>query len=235
MPRFFLEPGRWGKEASLVGGEAHHCARVMRIGPGGRIEVFDGEGRGAEATVLSVSRQEVVLELGDTVLDPEPAMRLVLAMSVLKGRAMEWLIQKAVELGVDEIVPVVTERCIARRQSPGWTRTALEACKQCGRRRLPKLRPAESFDRFLEGAPRDGSRRLIASLQPGARPLRDWLAPDARSGEMVFLVGPEGDFTPAETAAAVAAGFEPVVLGPTVLRGETAAIACLAAAACAFR
>jgi 16S rRNA (uracil1498-N3)-methyltransferase len=232
MPRYFLEPGRWGKGASLTGDEAHHCARVMRAVAGDEIEVFDGQGRGAAATVLSVSKQEVELELGEGVVDPPPPVRLVLAMAVLKGRAMEWLIQKAVEIGADAIVPVVTERCIARRDGSGWRRTILEACKQCGRRRLPELREAVSLREYLAAG--GGGLRLIASLAAGAKPLREWLGRAGETGEIVFLVGPEGDFTGEETAAALEAGFHPVTLGPAVLRAETAALAGLAAVACAI-
>ena len=158
----------------------------------------------------------------------------MLAAAVLKGRAMEWLIQKAVEIGVDAIVPVVTERCIARRAGSGWRRTMLEACKQCGRRRLPELEEAVSIGDFLRRGRKDGGMRLIASLAPGAKPLREWLGQAAGSGEIVFLVGPEGDFSEAETAAALEAGFHPVKLGPAVLRAETAALVGLAAVSCAL-
>lgn len=234
MPRFLLEPERWGQEASLIGAEAHHCARVMRAAPGDRIEVFDGAGRGAEATIVTVSKQEVRLTISKECWEDEPAVRVVLAIAALKGKAMDWTIQKAVELGVSEIVPIVTERSIARGEGGGWSRTALEACKQCGRWRLPPVRGIEPLDRFLDRQAAGPHCRIIASLGPETKPLSLALEIDPKPAEVVFLVGPEGDFSESETHAATESGFVAASLGGTVLRSETAAIYCLSAARYAF-
>lgn len=234
MPRFLLEPERWGREASLIGAEAHHCARVMRAAPGDRVEIFDGEGRGGEATIVSVSKQEVRLAIGEENREQEPAVRVVLAIAALKGKAMDWTLQKAVELGVSEIVPLVTEHTIARGDGGGWSRTVLEACKQCGRWRLPPVRGMEPLKGFLASQSSGDNLRVIASLAPGAEPLRSVLEGDPRPAELVFLVGPEGDFSESETRAAIENGFVAASLGATVLRSETAAIHCLSAARYAF-
>ncbi|MCH7224651.1 RsmE family RNA methyltransferase [Haloferula sp. A504] len=234
MPRFLLEPERWGREASLTGAEAHHCARVMRAAPGDRVEVFDGAGRGAEATIVSVSKQEVRLTISGERWEAEPAVRVVLAIAALKGKAMDWTIQKAVELGVDEIVPVLSERSIARGEGGKWSRTALEACKQCGRWRLPPVGPTERLEEFLGRQSSGENRRILASLGADSVPLRAALEEAPRPAEAVFLVGPEGDFSDSETRAAIEAGFVAASLGTTVLRSETAAIHCLSAARYAF-
>lgn len=234
MPRFLLEPEHWGREASLTGAEAHHCARVMRAAPGDRVEVFDGKGRGAVATLVSVSKQEVRLTISEERWEAEPAVRVVLAIAALKGKAMDWTLQKAVELGVAEVVPVLTERSIARGEGGKWSRTALEACKQCGRWRLPPIRPIEPLESFLERQSSGENRRILASLGPESESLREILGKDPNPAELVFLVGPEGDFSESETRAAIQAGFVAASLGKTVLRSETAAIHCLSAARYAF-
>lgn len=234
MPRFFLEPDRWGRNASLTGSEAHHCARVMRAAPGDRIEVFDGVGRGAEAEVVSVAKTEVVLRLGEDRFEEKNPVRTALAIAALKGKAMDWLIQKAVELGVDELVPLVTERSIVRSDAGSWSRTALEACKQCGRWSLPPVRPLQNFEDFVVRGPEERETRVIASLEAQARPLRETLGSSPGPRQVTFLIGPEGDFSPSETARALDSGWVPGNLGKTVLRSETAALCCLAAARYAF-
>ena len=234
MPRFLLEPERWGREASLTGDEAHHCARVMRAAPGDRIEVFDGAGRGADATVVSVSKHEVLLNLDDERRQDAEGVRVVLALAALKGKAMDHAIQKSVELGVSEIVPIVTERSIVRDAGTGWQRTVLEACKQCGRWSLPGIRSLVPLDTFLMRESGAGTRKVIASLTPDARPLREILESGPPPSEVVFLVGPEGDFTPEETSLALEQGYLGASLGQTVLRSETAAITCVANARYAF-
>lgn len=233
MPRFFLEPERWGERPTLSEGEAHHCARVMRMQPGDEVEVFDGLGRGARARLLTVSKSEVALEIGEGTHEPEPRVKVVLGLAVLKGKAMDLAVQKAVEIGVAEIHPLLTERSIVRRENPSWERTVLEACKQCGRTRLPRVAPMVGLPDFLEDSPAE-ARRLIASLAPGAVPLRERLEQEPEPRELWFLIGPEGDFTPEETAAALEAGFAAVTLGSAVLRSETAAVFCLSAASFLF-
>jgi len=233
MARFFLEPEGWSGSPALSGEEAKHCARVMRLGPGERIEVFDGEGRSADAELREVARDRVSLELGPARHEAPPAVPVTLAPAVLKGRAMEWLVQKAVELGAGELRPVHAEHGVARAE-PGkeakWRRVALEACKQCGRNRLPRLAPAVPLGEFLEQ--QHEGVRVVASLAGGARPLREVLA--GRPEGVTALIGPEGDWSAAELAAVEAAGWAPVRLGEPVLRSETAGIALLAACVVAF-
>lgn len=233
MVRFFLEPEQWRDGAELSGDEARHCARVMRLQPGDRIEVFDGLGRGAGAVIRTVARDSVGLELEETVFEPSPSVGLRLSQSILKGKAMEWVIQKAVELGVTEIRPLRSARVIGKPgddRADKWRRIALEACKQCGRWRVPTILPVLGMDELLaEGGVR---ARAMGALRPGSVPLRRWLEESAGATDYDFLVGPEGDFTDEEASRAVAAGYRPCSLGPQVLRSETAALFGLSSVSC---
>lgn len=235
MPRFFLDPAAWTDEAALSGDEAKHCSRVLRAKVGDFISVFDGEGRSAEAEIRSVARDRVALRLGEFVVEPPPAVEVVLAQAVIKGKAMDWLLQKAVELGVSGIQPLATRHAVVH---PGegkeekWQRVVLESCKQCGRSRMPRVSPVLEFGDFLKKTPRE--TRIIASLEAEAKPLRGVLSKMEGKGKLIVLVGPEGDFSPEEYAASLDFGCLPVSLGSAVLRSETAAIYCLSAATYAF-
>lgn len=234
MARFFLPPAAWSANPSLTGEEARHCAQVLRAAPGDMVEVFDGHGRRAQARVARVARDRVELELGAAVCAPAGGPQVVLWQAVPKGKTMDLVVQKAVELGAAAVQPVLTTHTVVRldeddgpRKAEKWQRVALEACKQCGQDVLPFVHQPESLERAIASAPR-AALRLIASLAPGSLPMRDCL-PDAPPASVDVLIGPEGDFTQAETELALAAGFVPVSLGHTVLRAETAAFFCLAA------
>ena len=229
MARFFLDPAEWGAEPALTGDEALHCARVLRAKPGDEIEVFDGLGRGARAVVVSVRRERVVLSLGEVEHESAPGVRLVLGQAVIKGKGMEWLLQKAVELGVDEIQPLRTRHTVVKAgedKPEKWRRLVLEACKQCGRKRLPVVREIVDFDQWVPGVE---SARVIASLAGRPGPLRQVLEAFPKPRELALLIGPEGDFSAEETSLALAHGWTPAGLGDTVLRSETAAVFCAGA------
>ncbi|MGB6222911.1 16S rRNA (uracil(1498)-N(3))-methyltransferase [Haloferula sp.] len=235
MPRFYLEPAAWNGEPALVADEAKHCSRVLRAKPGDRITVFDGEGRSSEAEILALTKGRVDLRLGKVELEAEPKVRVVLAQAVIKGKAMDWLLQKAVELGVDEIQPLATRHAVVQ---PGdgkedkWQRAVLEACKQCGRSRVPRVLPITLIEDFFRNT--QSHRRIIASLGPDAQPLRDHLSKTADLEKVIFLVGPEGDFSQEESRKAIDSGWLEANLGSRVLRSETAAVFCLASASYAF-
>ena len=233
MARFFLNPEAWGGEALLEGDEARHCGQVMRAGPGERVVVFDGCGRSAEAEVLEVAKRAVRLRLGESRQAAAPRPVVTLAQAVPKGKTMDLIVQKAVELGVAVIQPLVTRHSVARpdgRKAEKWQRVALEACKQCGQDWLPELRaPVGLVDWLEEQGGGGGELRLIASLAEGARPMREVLREAGDLERVVVLVGPEGDFAPGETESALESGYRPLSLGPLVLRVETASLWCLAA------
>lgn len=235
VSRFFLPPHCWSSDPALVGEEARHCAQVLRSSRGDIIEVFDGAGRRARAEILSVSKGRVALALdacapSGQVLTPQ----IRLFQAIPKGKTMDLIVQKAVELGVAAIQPVITRHTVVRlepgealRKAEKWQRVALEACKQCGQNTLPEVGlPMPLAEALAASSP--ASLRVMASLAPGARPLRDLLRGQS-PGCVDVLVGPEGDFSAEETAAAQAAGFLPATLGSIVLRAETAAFFTLGA------
>jgi 16S rRNA (uracil1498-N3)-methyltransferase len=233
MDRFYLAPGEWG-EMRLTGEEAHHCLRVMRKGVGDRVLVFDGEGRWAEGVIDLVEGGDPWVRVSREGRDEPARPKIGLCVAVPKGRNMELIVQKAVELGVTELQPLVTERTVVRldrkdlaKKRDKWQRVALEACKQCGQNLLPVVREPADFRTWL--ADRDvGVPGLVASLATGTREFRDELECFEKTPEALeMLVGPEGDFSEEETGAALAAGFRPVTLGKIVLRVETAAIHCV--------
>jgi 16S rRNA (uracil1498-N3)-methyltransferase len=235
MPRFFLDPATWGDEASLIGDEAKHCSRVLRSRVGDQIVVFDGRGREAQAEILTLGRDCVAIRLGQVKAEPPPEVEIVLAQAVLKGKAMDWLLQKSVELGVSQIQPLSTRHAVVQ---PGdgkeekWQRVVLEACKQCGRSRIPEVMPTVGVGEFLKKT--SAEPRVIASLQSGAQPLRETLENLKNFKRVTLIVGPEGDFSSDEYQQFKDAGCIPVNLGPAVLRSETAAIYVLAASTYAF-
>lgn len=230
MARFFLSPDAWGAQALLGGDEAKHAAQVLRLRAGDRITVFDGRGRSAGAEILDVSKSELRLELGQDVLAPKLEPEICLAQAVPKGKTMDLIVQKAVELGVSRIRPLITRNTVvqvdgddAPRKSAKWQRVALEACKQCGQDLLPEVLPVRDFASWVDDS--EGDLKIIASLLPGVRSLREVLrmAGPGSPRRVTLLVGPEGDFSAAEGAAAMEAGFLPASLGSIVLRAETAA------------
>ncbi|OYV06405.1 MAG: 16S rRNA (uracil(1498)-N(3))-methyltransferase [Verrucomicrobiales bacterium VVV1] len=234
MARFFLPSDSWGEVAWLTGDEAKHLSQVLRIRAGEKVAVFDGKGRRADATVEEVSRERVRLELGAVTSIPILEPEVILALAIPKGKKMDLVVQKAVELGVSAIQPLVTRNTIVQPgegKSDKWQRVALEACKQSGLDHLPTVHEPLDFGKWIEalGRPVGQELRLIASLAEGARPMREILRRADVPSRVVLLVGPEGDFTPAETQAALDAVFAPVTLGATVLRAETASLFCLSA------
>lgn len=230
MARFHLPASAWLAEPALCGDEARHLSQVLRIKAGATIMIFDGDGRRATAEVLAVSRDRVPLRIGEILPSPQPLPAITLAQAIPKGKNMDLIVQKSVELGITAIQPLVTRHTVVQ---PGdgkpekWRRNALEACKQCGQDRLPVIAEPLAFERWIDH-PHAGLK-LIASLAPGALPLRETLRQHSGSTAVTLLIGPEGDFSQEETAAALAAGFLPVTLGSIVLRVETATLFCLSA------
>jgi 16S rRNA (uracil1498-N3)-methyltransferase len=226
MRRFFLPDF----ERPVLGDEeAHHATHVLRLKAGDMVTVFDGRGHEAQARIAEIGKDAVRLTLLQRTSTPAIPCRITLAQAVPK-KNMDLIVQKATELGVAGIVPLISERTIKRpaARSQRWREIALEACKQSGNNWLPQIHPPQKTREFLVAAG-NFDLKLIASLQPDARPLKQILdqssRPEGRSyNSVLVLIGPEGDFTPAELAAARSAGCLAVTLGPLVLRAETAAL-----------
>ena len=233
-PRFHVPSAAPGARVAFPEHAAHHAREVLRLRPGASVRVFDGLGAEFEASLDEVSRRTVSARLGAPVLPrAESPLRLVLAVSPLKGDRMELVVQKATELGVAAIWPVVTFRTdsAARPALQGtrgerWERVASGAAEQCGRAVVPEIAPTTTLaglaERTFEG------QRVALLETPGHAPLTS-LAVDA-SRPLLLLVGPAGGFEPAEAEILRAAGFEAVSLGPRVLRAETAAVAAVTVA-----
>lgn len=232
MHRFFLPADALRADSpTLTGDEAHHCLNVVRHGPGDRVILFDGEGREATAEIVSATKREAALRVLHRAVTPPLPCRLRLAQAVPKGKNMDLILEKAVELGAAEIVPLLSDRTVvqldareAAAKQAKWQTIALEACKQCGQNWLPRVARPVTPRAFLDGARLDGLA-LIGSLQPGARRIKAVLAEQPSAPrEVTLFIGPEGDFTPAEIQLAISHGAQPITLGPIILRTETAAI-----------
>ncbi len=235
MPRFYIPPFAWNPDRlALDSAEAHHAVDVLRMKEGDRATVFNGEGSEAEVEFAKVGRQGVELRRLSVHKAPPLACRVTLGQAIPKGKNMELILEKATELGAAEIVPLLSERTVVRgteaeheRKQHKWQRTVVEACKQCGQNWVPRVHPARTPKAFFEGGAKY-DLMLIASLQGDARSLKERLAEfGGRSKSVLILVGPEGDFTPAEIALAKSHGCRALTLGPIILRTETAALYCL--------
>jgi 16S rRNA (uracil1498-N3)-methyltransferase len=221
--RFYCpEPPRGGR-VRLVADEAHHLARVRRLGPGDKVEVFDGLGHTYPAEVVAVERGRVDLQvLGDPVTEPPPLCALTLATALPKGERLDWLVEKATELGVARLQPLFTERSVVEPRAgkiERLRRIVVEASKQCGRSRLMELEPPIAWTEYLvaEHSP----ARMLA--HPGCLPAAAWtgVVPGQRAA---IAIGPEGGFTEPEVRAGRQAGWQAISLGRTILRIETAAL-----------
>jgi 16S rRNA (uracil1498-N3)-methyltransferase len=232
VPRFHIEGVGPGARVALPEHSAHHAREVLRLRAGAPVRVFDGAGAEFEGVLESVTRQGVHARLaGPVAARPESPLRLVLALSPLKGDRMELVIQKATELGVAVFRPVVTARtdAAARPALRGsrqerWDKVASGAAEQCGRAVVPDIPPTTTLPRLL-AEPFDGLK-LVLLEHPGQPPLP---RPDPPPADVLLLVGPAGGFEDSEAEAILAAGFTPVGFGPRILRAETAAIAAITA------
>lgn len=234
MPRFHVPPPLIADaRMALPPGAARHV-QVLRLQPGMGITLFDGRGGEWAATIARMGRSEVEVAVGaHHAVEREAARAVHLAVGLMAAERMDWLVEKATELGAASITPVLTARSSLRlageraaKKRAHWQAVAVAACEQSGRNRLLDVREQLSFQEYLGGAG-DGARWLL-SLDGAAPSLHASAAGLAASTPVTLLSGPEGGLAPDEEAAARAAGFAPHGLGPRVLRAETAPLAALA-------
>jgi 16S rRNA (uracil1498-N3)-methyltransferase len=235
MRRFYLPPPECRADhLVLTGGEAHHAADVLRVKPGDKVAVLDGAGGELSCRVESVTRKKVQLEVQGRMTEPPPPWQITLAQAIPKGKMLEAIIQKATELGVWRVVPLLTQRVTTHleggsieHKAEKWRQTAVEAIKQCGQRWLPQVDAPITLPAWLARGDKF-DLTLVASLQDDSRHLRAYFPPGARRPKALCLwIGPEGDFAPEEMEAIKGAGALPISLGPLVLRSETAALCAL--------
>lgn len=227
------QPLAEAQELALPAQAGEHVARVLRLGEGAPLVLFNGDGNDYAATITHAGKREVRARIeGKQAVANESPLRLTLAQGVARGEKMDLIVQKATELGVACIVPLLTERSEVRLDPPRaekrlahWRAVAASACEQSGRSRLPRVLPALPLDTWLTGLPQEDALRL-ALLPEGSLALRS-LAFGAGGG--VLVVGPEGGLGERDVAALRSAGFQGLALGPRILRTETAGLAALAA------
>lgn len=259
--RFYIPPENWHPDAlALSESEAHHCRNVLRMQLGEKAVLFNGRGREITAEITSITKGEIHFRKLHESETPPLRCRITLGQAIPKGKNMDLIVQKAVEIGAAEIAPLISDRTVihlddesAAAKQMKWQNVAIEAAKQCGQNWLPQVHTPRTLAQFLSGVeagvspanlktmPRKHSGplhedsfdlRLIGSLQSGALHLKKILAEYSHEQgrlpkRVLMLVGPEGDFTPAELSLARAHGCQPITLGPIILRVETAAIYCL--------
>jgi 16S rRNA (uracil1498-N3)-methyltransferase len=259
MHRFYIPPENWNPDAlALRDSEAHHARDVLRLDRGDKLVVFNGQGCEITAQIIHLARDEIPLRKLHEAETPPLRCRITLGQAIPKGKNMELIVQKAVEIGAADIVPIISERTIvdldakeAAHKQAKWQHIVIEAAKQCGQNWLPRVQTPKKLRDFftdrVEAAVAGGNTkghaaetaattkfelRLIGSLRPGARHLKKILADYSTEHSrlptsVLMMIGPEGDFTPAELALAQSHGCRPITLGPIILRVETAAIYCL--------
>jgi 16S rRNA (uracil1498-N3)-methyltransferase len=233
-PRLHLPgPIPSGSDLTLPPDRSHYVSRVLRLRAGDSLVLFDGGGREFPATVAKVSREEVRAIIGEPrARDVESPLQVHLIQGIPRGDRMDIIVQKATELGVHRITPVVTGFSVVRldagkaeKRARHWTKIAQSACEQCGRNVVPIVDSPQGYSEGLAGAEPPDSARIV--LQPAGRAgLTDSLEQSLRAA--VLLVGPEGGLSDAEAEDAAAAGFVACSLGPRILRTDTAAIATIA-------
>jgi len=224
MHRFYL-PNL--QQPLLDAEEAHHALHVLRLKVGDTLNVFDGRGHEAQARIAEATKDSVRLTILQHSNSASLPCRITLAQAIPK-KSMDLIVQKATELGVASIVPLVSERSVVKldedsRRMDRWHEIALEACKQCGNNWLPEIQSPRKARDFLT-SPGQFDLKLIASLQPDSKPLKAILGDAVHPTSVLILIGPEGDFTLAELGLAKSAGCLLLSLGPLVLRADTAAI-----------
>jgi 16S rRNA (uracil1498-N3)-methyltransferase len=226
--RFLVREAPAGGRAVLDPDTARHALKVLRLGEGDAVVLFDGRGTEWDGVVERASKKGVLVRAGEARPAAAPrGPRVVLATAAPKGKRATTLLAMATEAGADAFVPVRFARSAVAGVGPSkaahWARAVEEAARQCGRAWLPTLEPETPLAEFLARDAGAGDRRLLAS--PEGAPLPRVLAAGAAPERVVLLVGPEGGITPEEETAARAAGFEPCSLGPHILRVESAAVA----------
>jgi 16S rRNA (uracil1498-N3)-methyltransferase len=229
VPRLYCDaPLQGGMGMALPAGAARHV-QVLRLQPGDALTLFDGRGGEYDAVVEHMGRSEVRVQVqGHRDVECEAAVAVHLALGMPANERMDWLVEKATELGVASIQPLLAERSVlrlagerAQKKQAHWQGVAIAACEQCGRNRVPLVHPMQPLATWLTGQAQPG---LVLSLRPGTRPL----AALAHGAAVTLLSGPEGGLSPSEENEALLRGWMPVQLGPRVLRAETAPLAALA-------
>lgn len=232
VPRIYCpEMPEKGASARLDDRAAKHLVRVLRLGTGAEISLFDGRGREHRAVLSSTGSREVIAQVQDPIeSSSESPLDVSLVQGISRGDRMDFVVQKATELGISRIQPIITTRSVVRldrtraeKKRLHWQSVAASACEQCGRSVVPDIGTPQPMSDALRECDQETLKLLMDTS--GGKSLREF-APSARG--TILLIGPEGGFDDAEREIAIDSGFEAVYLGPRVLRTETATLAALA-------
>ncbi len=236
MPRVLINSGSVDQNSITITQTTtlHHLRNVIRAQLGQRLECFDGTGRWYAGPIIRFSKSVLVVEIQERSVEQSERVRVILAQALIRPERFDWMVAKATELNVTEVIPLVTSHTVVRlnaeqvdKKLTRWQRIANEAAQQCGRTVVPHI---AMLQRFAEFAPtlRQYSRVLVPTLAVRGRPLCNELRVDEGVTSIAAIIGPEGDFTDEEVHLAQRHGAVPVSLGRLTLRSETAALAVLA-------
>lgn len=237
MSRFFVLPQQIdGSTIRIEGGDAQHIGKVLRLNVGDNITICDGAGNDYQAEICRIEKNEVLSQIiSQAKADTEPQLRVVLYQGIPKASKMDFVIQKAVELGAMEIVPVITKRSVVKLDAKSakgkverWNKIAAEASKQCNRAVIPSVAPVAKLDEALSHMQQQ-ELKLVPYEAEEKTGLRDVLEQNPHVSSVGILIGPEGGFDQAEIEKAREAGLLPVRLGRRILRTETAPLAVISA------
>lgn len=237
MPRFFVDLAlKDGERLPLPAGASRHV-QVLRLQPGDKVTLFNGTGGQWRARIDRIERTRVTVELeAFEPIEREPTRSVHLAVGVPANERMDWLVEKASELGAASLQPLMTAHSVLRlsgeraeKKRRHWQAVAAAACEQCGGNRLPDVAPVRELPNWL-GSLSTSYRLGVLSLQADSRPLAAWRDEGAPEAPLMLLSGPEGGLSPMEEEMARAVGFVPISLGTRVLRAETAALTALSLA-----
>jgi 16S rRNA (uracil1498-N3)-methyltransferase len=230
LSRFFIDTPLSLGEHSLPEAQAHYLSKVLRLSVGASVQLFDGSGLEYQGALTEVGKKQVRVQLTQCLPgQPDSKLTIHLGQGLSRGERMDWAIQKATELGVTTITPVISERCEVRlsderadKRLAHWRQIAISACEQSGRSSVPEIHPPISLPEWLAS--------VSADLKLVLHPVAEALSSHPQPQTLAFLIGPEGGLNEAEVQLAQAADFHAARLGPRVLRTETAPVAALALA-----
>jgi len=233
-PRFFISREQVsGSRITLSGEDVRHVAAVLRMQTGDELLLCDGQGTEYVVKITQADRTEIHTEIVSTSKREIIAPHITLGQGLPKSDKMDWIVQKATELGVASIVPLVTERTIVKvkdeeKRLSRWQKICREASMQSNRPDIPKIETIRPFSDFLRTPSPEPGTLLLLPWEEGTEPIKTVLRQHPEARNIVVLIGPEGGFSKAEASLAAERGFHPVSLGPNILRTETAAVAVLA-------
>ncbi|HSQ78170.1 MAG TPA: 16S rRNA (uracil(1498)-N(3))-methyltransferase [Nitrospirota bacterium] len=233
LPRFFIVPDQVsGPNITVSGEDVRHIGAVLRMKPGDELLLCDGKGTEYSVRIIQVNRSEIKTEIVNKTLREIAYPRITLGQGLPKSDKMDWIVQKATELGVATIAPLVTERTIVKvkdeeKRVSRWQKICREAAMQSSRPDIPQVHALVSFAEFLRTLNSEPRTLFLFPWEEGTKPIKDVLRGKDGFKYIVVLIGPEGGFSEAEAELATSKGFHPVSLGPNILRTETAAMAVL--------